>query len=130
MPQRKEYKCEFCNRLFKDNYNLNTHRYTTCLKFIDKTKENLTEFKCEYCQKIYYSKKRFNFHVKRTHLNHKTSTNNTQTINLKNIEDDNKLLHKQIIELKNEVKTCKRKYLYYKLKYENLLDCLSDYESD
>ena len=60
-----EYKCQYCNKIFSQKSNLNTHIRTAkkCIATRE-IKEEIQSFNCESCNKSFTTKLSLNYHKK------------------------------------------------------------------
>ena len=60
-----EYKCQFCNKIFTQKSNLNTHIKTAKKCILNRTTEteNIITFDCDFCNKKFSHKSVLNIHL-------------------------------------------------------------------
>lgn len=60
MTTKTEYKCEYCNKIFSNNSNINSAKY--CIKLRNNfIVEN--QFICNYCNKDFTVKQKLDYHL-------------------------------------------------------------------
>ena len=60
-----EYKCQYCQKIFSQKSNLNTHLKTAkkCILNRNLSQENIINFNCDYCNKNFTQKINLNIHL-------------------------------------------------------------------
>ena len=66
--EQSNYKCDFCEKIFSLDVDLQTHTSTEhSTKIKSEFKKVKKEYKCEFCAQLFKQKKKFKNHVKSTH---------------------------------------------------------------